>query len=212
MKDRCVASPTYIFADGNLNMHEGNPQRAIMCVMSARDFRPTDEADENLDKEITITAENLEEEMTKYQEESKAQTDLFVKASLAQGSNMIIDCGFGLGAFGDTGNVDWNKSIRDIFATTWVDRMVQEIKANPNLQVVLTHHDNKFLDLIRNKLEAHPAQSKNITLEDKMTVDIAYHAAKNGFIPSFRVAGDPSGIMGQYATQEKTGIVSYCSR
>ena len=203
MKDRAVVSPVQIYADGNLNIHADGSQKAIMCVMSARDFR---NESESAPKDLKSTEGR--KYLDNYKKECKDQTKLYIRSSLENGANMLVDCGFGRGAFAKTGIQNVDEATENIFVETWVDEMAKEIKRNPKLQVVIANPNGPLVNKIMKRLKEYPKQANNITIssEGEMTVDIAHLAAKNGFTPSFRVAGDPSGVMGQYATQVEDGL------
>ena len=199
MQDRAVVSPVYIFADGNGQMHEAPPVRAIMVVESAQDMRG-DSRLMKTDKQLSADeVKDRDQAMQDYETRIKKQTALFIKASLKQGANQLIDCGFGQGAFikgADT------KKTNEVFARMWVAEMVAAIKKNPKLEVVFTHFESSLIEAIKKELANHPKEEKNITFTDKMTIDVVHLAGQRGLTPAFRLAGDSSGVMGQYATQK----------
>lgn len=176
---RCVSSPMWLVADAHLNKLE-KPVRANAYVMSARNYaKQTDK---------TFSGDEV-----------AMQTAFFAKAAIEDKCDMIVDTGIGMGAF-LAGTDEQKTEAREKFAKNWVEQMAANMKNN-NVRVCFAAGNRELRDLVQKEIDN--LEDENIkdrfVVTEKMGPDVARLAGENGFNVAVRIAGDPSGVIGQHS-------------
>ena len=182
MVDRCVTGTRYLVADGNLApLSKGvGPTPYNACVMSATDYR--------------LPENHFEEQQ--HRADVSQQARIFAEASIEDGCNMLVDCAFGHGVFIAGLPPAEQAKAREIFAEAWVAEMVKITNKHPDV-VVVFGYDPKLTPLISEKLKQVAPGNNRIIATDAMSLDATHKGHQNGFKVGARIAGDPSGIVGQ---------------